>query len=367
MAKKSKSSKQINHKNVLYVLGAVIVIVLLLTVVLKYSGKQLAGKATTVYTKDVAGKDTLPVTITFAQGETEAEFEYPTGKKYVLSFVIDSITKTITDLGIIAKPAVEGGAGAVCNPGDVCSSSTVKYGVCVNMKGTISCMACSVNPTDLNACPTGYICDTNVCIKKEPTSVCGDGQVETGEQCDDGDGNDNDGLNGGCREDCTLIACGDKIIDINAGESCDDGNIINNDGCNSKCLIETNDIPFADVDLRIDEVGAGDVIVNGITLEEIDICIENTGTETVKDNFKIYIESLNSDNEYIDDGIFNVDLTKINELCDAGTLFGSLEVDESTLPNINLKIIVDYNNDILETNEDNNEWTGAVVATQSLS
>ena len=64
-------------------------------------------------------------------------------------------------------------------------------------------------------------------ISVEP--VCGDGQVDPGEFCDDGnDINDDD-----CRNDCT--ACGDGVI--NGGEECDDGNMIDDDDCSNTCEV----------------------------------------------------------------------------------------------------------------------------------
>ncbi len=60
---------------------------------------------------------------------------------------------------------------------------------------------------------------------------CGDGQVDVGEECDDG----NDDINDGCRPNCTQEVCGDNIIDL--GEQCDDGNLIDGDGCQANCAL----------------------------------------------------------------------------------------------------------------------------------
>jgi cysteine-rich repeat protein len=59
---------------------------------------------------------------------------------------------------------------------------------------------------------------------------CGNGLVEVGEQCDDGNGLIGDG----CRPDCTVEQCGDGTLD--PGEGCDDGNTANGDTCSSKCI-----------------------------------------------------------------------------------------------------------------------------------
>jgi cysteine-rich repeat protein len=68
-----------------------------------------------------------------------------------------------------------------------------------------------------------------------PEPVCGNGIVEDGEQCDDGESN-SDG--GPCHLDCTLCpgttpGCGNGVLE--AGEECDDGNLTDGDGCSSTC------------------------------------------------------------------------------------------------------------------------------------
>ncbi len=95
-------------------------------------------------------------------------------------------------------------------------------------------------------------------------TYCGDGVLDSGEDCDDGNEIDGDGCNAGClfvcgdgainvpgetcdppgsavgspgemcRMDCTY--CGDGVLD--SGEDCDDGNEIDGDGCNTLCQSE---------------------------------------------------------------------------------------------------------------------------------
>ena len=59
--------------------------------------------------------------------------------------------------------------------------------------------------------------------------VCGNGKLEPGEACDDGNQIDGDG----CDRNCRLTSCGDGAI--TAGEACDDGNKIDGDGCDTNC------------------------------------------------------------------------------------------------------------------------------------
>ncbi len=65
-------------------------------------------------------------------------------------------------------------------------------------------------------------CDRGVCV----AARCGNGEVEIGEACDDGNAQDGDGCAGDCRK---LEICGDGVID--PGEGCDDGNANPVDSC----------------------------------------------------------------------------------------------------------------------------------------
>jgi cysteine-rich repeat protein len=60
--------------------------------------------------------------------------------------------------------------------------------------------------------------------------VCGDGIVETPEECDLGDLN---GTGMYCAEGCTTNTCGDGYV--GPGEACDDGNQSNEDLCTTEC------------------------------------------------------------------------------------------------------------------------------------
>ncbi len=67
--------------------------------------------------------------------------------------------------------------------------------------------------------------------------VCGNGIVEAGEQCDDGNTVNGDGCSSTCQLENPPAVCGNGILE--AGEQCDDGNTVNGDGCSSTCQIET--------------------------------------------------------------------------------------------------------------------------------
>lgn len=63
--------------------------------------------------------------------------------------------------------------------------------------------------------------------------VCGNGVVEDGEACDDGQGN---GQGQACKSDCTPALCGDGVLD--PGEDCDEGQANGPDGaCSAACAV----------------------------------------------------------------------------------------------------------------------------------
>ena len=66
----------------------------------------------------------------------------------------------------------------------------------------------------------------------EPATPCGDGVVDEGEFCDDGDDNDGDE----CPASCEHAFCGDGYV-WTGMEDCDDGNKINDDACTNACTM----------------------------------------------------------------------------------------------------------------------------------
>lgn len=83
-----------------------------------------------------------------------------------------------------------------------------------------------------------------------PPPVCGDGQTNGNEQCDDGGLVDGDG----CDSNCTFTACGNGVT--TSGEICDDGNLVSGDGCEPDCTItpgcafyHSTDVPKAILDV----------------------------------------------------------------------------------------------------------------------
>ena len=69
-----------------------------------------------------------------------------------------------------------------------------------------------------------------------PTGECGNGEVEPGEQCDDGNQVSGDGCTEFCQIEEPPAVCGDGVL--GGDEECDDGNTVPGDGCDAECLHE---------------------------------------------------------------------------------------------------------------------------------
>ena len=77
-------------------------------------------------------------------------------------------------------------------------------------------------------------CADSDCFLDPTCVICGNGIVNTGEECDDGNLVDGDG----CDSNCTLTRCGNGIV--TAGEQCDDGNLLAGDCCSPICQFESD-------------------------------------------------------------------------------------------------------------------------------
>ena len=66
--------------------------------------------------------------------------------------------------------------------------------------------------------------------------LCGDGALDPGEACDDGNLDNSDG----CLTNCELASCGDGYAYVGV-EECDDGNDVDDDGCDAECIAASCD------------------------------------------------------------------------------------------------------------------------------
>jgi cysteine-rich repeat protein len=127
--------------------------------------------------------------------------------------------------------------------------------------------------------PPGSSAGGNGNLCRGDCTVCGDGVVDAGESCDDGNGVDADGCTNDCtipnprcgdgstdpgegcdppgyaagavgnvcRGDCTV--CGDGVVNGAPGvEECDDGNLVDTDGCTNRCTIPPSTCGDGEVD-----------------------------------------------------------------------------------------------------------------------
>ena len=83
----------------------------------------------------------------------------------------------------------------------------------------------------VDECDDGNDVDTDECTNLCTLAACGDGIVQEGvENCDDGNDVDDDE----CSNACVMASCGDGVVQ--AGEACDDGNDVDDDGCSNACM-----------------------------------------------------------------------------------------------------------------------------------
>jgi cysteine-rich repeat protein len=84
--------------------------------------------------------------------------------------------------------------------------------------------------------------DEQGCSPGQSPPVCGNGSVEIGEQCDDGNTAGGDGCSASCQNEGGGggPVCGNGAVDT--GEQCDDGNTTTGDGCSATCQTEDSGI-----------------------------------------------------------------------------------------------------------------------------
>jgi cysteine-rich repeat protein len=150
--------------------------------------------------------------------------------------------------------------------------------------------------------------------------VCGNGLLQTGEQCDDGNLLNNDG----CSSACKLEVCGDGAKQTN--EQCDDGNILNGDGCDSMCKIEppANEIFAQGILTAItkngQQTGEADLYFATNTFAKI-ILSCTTWNECSLQLVRSYGISPYDFSATFDTGILSAEICDVNGVCTANSTF----------------------------------------------
>jgi cysteine-rich repeat protein len=103
-------------------------------------------------------------------------------------------------------------------------------GVVVNTGCGDSAQQCDTDACDSSS-DTDTDTETGTDTESDPT--CGDGMIDPGETCDDGNVSNTDE----CPDTCQLASCGDGYVYTNV-EDCDDGNTVAGDGCSDTCVYE---------------------------------------------------------------------------------------------------------------------------------
>ena len=129
-------------------------------------------------------------------------------------------------------------AGSYRSPSGSCLPCPVTCLSCISAQRCTSCR----NPS--------FVINNGVCVAPQQIPVCGNGVVESGEQCDDRNRLSGDGCDMQCKVENGYTCTGSPSVCVpsvnalcgnglpNPGEACDDGNTWSNDGCSSTCRVE---------------------------------------------------------------------------------------------------------------------------------
>jgi cysteine-rich repeat protein len=128
----------------------------------------------------------------------------------------NTITLTVSDNHVPTPCSATVSIPVTCIGGTVCGNGVVEAGEQCEGLGTYT--------------PGVGICDAT-CHYAPP--VCNNGKVETGEQCDPPNGTT---CSATCQNQAPPAVCGNGVTE--APETCDDNNTANGDGCSSTCTVE---------------------------------------------------------------------------------------------------------------------------------
>lgn len=169
------------------------------------------------------------------------------------------------------------GNGALETDEDCDDGNLVTGDACTAICTAAACGNAVLEPGE--ECDDGNLIDGDGC--SFDCRRCGNGTVDSGEACDDGNTTNGDG----CTATCQLQVCGNGVVE--AGEECDDANAIAGDGCDLQCILEhcTVDGTWTTLDgngileVVLYETGGG-AIAGGAHILHTNITTSLTGTRT---------------------------------------------------------------------------------------
>ncbi|MEZ4366406.1 MAG: DUF4215 domain-containing protein [Kofleriaceae bacterium] len=131
-------------------------------------------------------------------------------------------------LSYVCEVEVTGCGNGLIEPGEICDDGNLDDGdACPSTCVPASC-GDGFRHQGYEECDDGNGEVNDPCLPSCRRNDCGDGVVQPGEQCDDGNYDDGDA----CPR-CQIASCGDGYV--GPGEVCDDGNTLGGDGCNATC------------------------------------------------------------------------------------------------------------------------------------
>ena len=164
----------------------------------------------------------------------------PTGSGMATSGTSSSGTTVPTTSSTQSSEGETDGEQKVCGNGVVEDGEECDDG---NTEDDDACRSTCVNATcgdgvtwaGVEECDDGNEEDNDACLSTCVAAMCGDGAPWEGvEYCDDGNKDDEDD----CLSTCVFASCGDGHLKKKSMESCDDGNNESGDGCDPSCAHE---------------------------------------------------------------------------------------------------------------------------------